>query len=144
MSRVREWAAFVAFLLLASLLLFPADALAESEQPQGEVQMIWVVGDALQAAVVYCKAKEDAKQIAQAYSEGGYVAADEVLVSKIGPQVVEGFCTYRPARFIVRALASSHRGAGGAINVIEVEDVAGGGTFYVVHESRVAPRGRRA
>lgn len=115
-----------------------ASLFMSGDMPPSEPSPAVVVGQVYTAAVVYCRSVKDAEEIAKAYAAGGEPAASAVLASKRGPSVIDGVCTQRVASFVVRGLASSHQGASDVMNVIEVEDAAGSGTFYVVNSTPVS------
>lgn len=120
-------------------LLLPAAAAGDlpPAPPQADAPAV-VIGQPYTAEVVYCKAQKDAEEIAQAYVAHGEAAADEMLAKKRGPRVTAGFCAHRLATFVVRRLASTHRGEKDVMHVIEVEDAGGSGTYYVVNSTPVS------
>lgn len=121
-------------------LLLPAAAAGDMPpaDPPPAAEPAVVVGQPYTAEIVYCRAQKDAEEIAQAFVAHGEAAADEILAKKRGPRVTAGFCAYRIATFVVRRLASTHRGDKEVMHVIEVEDAGGSGTFYVVNSTPVS------
>lgn len=122
--------------LMQPLVAHAARLVAGDLPPSSEAPAVApvVIGQVYTAHVIYCRAVKDAEEIAQAYAAGGEPAASAMLASKRGPSVIDGVCTARAASFVVRGLASSH----GGMNVIEVEDAGGSGTYYVVNATPVS------
>ena len=116
--------------VLHGLFAFVLFALVASVVQQAYGADVWTVGDVRIGQIVYCKDAKDADAIAAAYVNDGEDAADTLLASK--PE-----CTYRAATFAVVRLVSTHANGAVVMNVVEVRDARGSGTYYVVNSTPV-------
>lgn len=112
---------FRAFLLLVALLFAPA-ALAE-----------WKVGESYAATVPFCTQKKDAEELARLYVNEGPEAAEALLRVKFS----ESACGAGSVRFSVTKLISVFRKDKAVIYVIQIEDVVGVGTYYMLNSNPV-------
>lgn len=118
-------------------LIYCLFILAAIAAPLSAFADVWTVGEVRTGYIVYCKDAKDAQEIAVAYVKGGESAADAVLTPKIAPVVGPGNCASRPASFVIVKLVSTHKGEKETMNVVEVKDAAGSGTYYVVNSTQV-------
>ena len=120
--RVLHWLmAFVCFSACAAGISYAFGAEPEDVWTQGEVRI---------GPVVYCQHAKDAEELAASYVKDGEDAADLLLETKQE-------CTFRPATFIVVKLVTAHKNGNETMNVVEVRDARGSGTYYVVNATRV-------